>query len=45
VEIDENALGLLTEGELYLLATRLGLPLDDGPTAEVLRARIKRTAW
>lgn len=35
----------MKEGELYMLATRLGLPLDDGPTGEVLRARIKRAAW
>lgn len=36
---------LMSERELWLLAGELGLPLDDGPSLEVLRLRIKRVAW
>jgi hypothetical protein len=35
----------MTESELWTFAGSLGLPLDDGPTMEVLRLRIRRASY
>jgi len=45
MEVDDSTLDLLSERDLWLLASQIGLPLDDGPSMETLRIRIRRAAW
>lgn len=45
MEVDESTLELMTERDLWVLARQIGLPLDDGPSIDMLRIRIRRAAW